>query len=232
MIFFDLDDTLMDHSGAERAAAMHVASELGVADGLPTEKFLERWCGATATFLKQYFDGQVTFQEQRRLRMRAVLETSLGDDDADSVFEIYRRKYEEHWQLFPDVVACLNGLKSRTLGIITNGAQSQQLHKLNVLGISQFFSRVLTSESAGVAKPNPAIFRLACAGANFKPGNCIYVGDRVDMDIEPAQAAGLRAILLARRDTESAPVGTVAISSLDQLNGAIAGYLLSEGICR
>jgi ribonucleotide monophosphatase NagD (HAD superfamily) len=62
------------------------------------------------------------------------------------------------------------------------------------------------SDALGVAKPEPAFFtRLLALLGDPEPGAVAYVGDRVDNDVEPARAAGLRAGMAAAR-----PVGAVA----------------------
>jgi HAD superfamily hydrolase (TIGR01549 family) len=58
---------------------------------------------------------------------------------------------------------------------------------------------MLMSDALGVAKPDPAFFTAVLNALNGpEPGNVAYVGDRVDNDVAPAAAAGLRAVWLRR----------------------------------
>jgi hypothetical protein len=57
---------------------------------------------------------------------------------------------------------------------------------------------VLCSESAGVEKPSPAFFARVIAEAAAPAREIAYVGDRLDNDVLPAMAAGMRGILLRR----------------------------------
>lgn len=46
-------------------------------------------------------------------------------------------------------------------------------------------------------KPHPDIFRIAAICLGVAPGDCLMVGDRMDLDIAGARAAGMPAVLIA-----------------------------------
>jgi putative hydrolase of the HAD superfamily len=48
----------------------------------------------------------------------------------------------------------------------------------------------------GWVKPEPAPFLCAIESLNMKPEEIVYVGDREDVDIEGAQAVGMKTILV------------------------------------
>jgi HAD superfamily hydrolase (TIGR01509 family) len=55
----------------------------------------------------------------------------------------------------------------------------------------------------GVAKPDPAIYRVALDRANKPASDCIMIGDSYDNDVVPAISLGLRTIwIVARPDKE------------------------------
>jgi FMN phosphatase YigB (HAD superfamily) len=58
--------------------------------------------------------------------------------------------------------------------------------------------RCATSESWGVAKPEPAFFERIIDELGVPAESIAYVGDRVDNDVVPAKAAGMTAIHLRR----------------------------------
>jgi HAD superfamily hydrolase (TIGR01509 family) len=62
---------------------------------------------------------------------------------------------------------------------------------LGRLGLDGFFSTVVTSAGAGVAKPDPAIFRLALRRLGVEAGRALHVGDE-PADEDGALAAGMR----------------------------------------
>ena len=57
---------------------------------------------------------------------------------------------------------------------------------------------VATSAAWGIEKPSAAFFDRIGVELGCSPAAIAYVGDRVDNDIEPAAAAGLRAIFVRR----------------------------------
>lgn len=80
-------------------------------------------------------------------------------------------------------------------------------------GISGGIDDVITSAGVGAAKPDPAVFRAALRAGAVAPAEAVHVGDRRVEDVEGAHAAGVRAILLARRDG-LAPAGAEAMVPL------------------
>lgn len=80
-----------------------------------------------------------------------------------------------------------------------------------------------SSERWGVEKPDLGFFAHVVEAAGAPAGEILYVGDRVDKDVLPALAAGLRAVRIRRgahADVES-PRDTITIGSLDELPEAL-----------
>jgi len=98
----------------------------------------------------------------------------------------------------PDAEAVL--IKLRSLGlkiaVLSNGAHASRLSILQGLGFSDYFDEIISSELAGVKKPNPAVFEYVCQRLNVEPSNALYVGDHPINDFYGATQAGLNALLL------------------------------------
>ena len=69
---------------------------------------------------------------------------------------------------------------------------------------------IATSAAWGVEKPSPAFFARIATELALPPEAIAYVGDRVDNDIVPADAAGMTAIFIRRGPWAwiQCPVGT------------------------
>jgi len=79
------------------------------------------------------------------------------------------------------------------LGIISNS--EGRIHELLTnVGIRDRFEVLIDSGIVGVAKPDPAIFRLAMGRAGVEPSRCLYVGDQPDVDVKAALAVGMNVI--------------------------------------
>lgn len=100
------------------------------------------------------------------------------------------------WQPFEDVSA----LTDITLpkGVISNWDRSLP-EKLKTF-IPLEFQWILGSEEMQVRKPEPAFFERALAHAGLKPDDVLYIGDSIKLDIQPALALGIRAVLIDRLD--------------------------------
>lgn len=60
------------------------------------------------------------------------------------------------------------------------------------------FAVVVDSAIAGVAKPDPRIYRLAVSALGLHPSTMLHVGDSWERDVIPAHAVGMHAAWLAR----------------------------------
>jgi HAD superfamily hydrolase (TIGR01509 family) len=101
------------------------------------------------------------------------------------------------WRPFPDTAPVLDELRVRgyRLAVLSNNSPIIE-HQLRALGIADRFEAVTSSEEAGVAKPDPRIFALACERMGVVPGAAVHVGDRLRADALASRSAGLRPVLL------------------------------------
>ncbi len=100
--------------------------------------------------------------------------------------------------LHPDARPCLESVAGA--GLAVGIAANQPAHREPV--VRRLFpaaSDVVLSGTVGVAKPDPAFFTAALDRLGVAdPSSVLYVGDRVDNDVLPALAAGMRAVHLRR----------------------------------
>jgi putative hydrolase of the HAD superfamily len=215
-IFFDLDDTLLDDTGAQAA----YLGELFVAwrGGLPHADeacFFESWRTALDHHFERHLRGEVTLVEQRRARIRDVFQAPLSDADCDARTREFLDAYEASWRLFDDVIPALDTLAHLPLGIITNGLELQQRDKLTRTGIVDRFAIIATSDGTKLSKPDPRIFHHAAAAVGARPEQCVHVGDDWRRDVEGASTAGFRAIWVVRgRGSSDPPLGVTRIETL------------------
>jgi len=103
------------------------------------------------------------------------------------------------YRLFPDVRPTLQALRAAgiRLGIISN-FEPWLLDVLELEGVRHLFEAEAVSGVLGVAKPDPAIFYSALSAAGVEAGDAVHVGDSVPLDVEPAWAVGMAAVLVDR----------------------------------
>lgn len=96
--------------------------------------------------------------------------------------------------LYEDAPRVLRTLSARyALGVIAN--QSDGLRdRLGAFGILPYFTYVVSSWDAGVMKPDRRLFEIALRTADCRPEEAVMIGDRLDNDIAPAKALGMKTV--------------------------------------
>lgn len=151
-VFFDLDDTLIDHNGAIRSAAGALFDNLMPNQENDCQVFVEQWITLNREWYKKFFAQQVTFQESARGKLREAFLPygyQFSDSDADTLLSEYWEQYVSMCQLFNDVKECFIQLQEYKIGVVTNGQENQQMEKLKRCGILSILDVVVTSEAAG-----------------------------------------------------------------------------------
>ncbi len=182
-VFFDLDDTLCDTIGTREERARRAFSLLcREHPRLDTESLVAR---AMAPAGDRLVTGVPAV-----LRELGLAETPTGTLAAGIwYFEGCLDLVRPH----PGVVETVAVLRrSYTLGIVTNGETKLQRAKCAQLALG--IEHVIISEECGHEKPDARIFRHAAAAAGTEPREAVFVGDRLDVDIGGAQAAGMRTV--------------------------------------
>lgn len=131
--------------------------------------------------------------------------------------------------LYPDARSTLSTLRADGLWVGIAGNQTKRAGDLlRSLGLPS--DMIATSDDWGVSKPDPEFFRRLVEAIPYDVNEILYVGDRLDNDIDPAASMGLQTALIRRgpwafiqqMDAESAP--TMQINSLASLPALIAEF--------
>lgn len=129
--------------------------------------------------------------------------------------------------LYPDALDCLRAAKEsgRLVGIAGNQPRGV-VTTLETLGLRADF--VASSADWGVAKPSPEFFERVISTVRLCAHEIMYVGDRLDNDVLPAHAAGLRTALLRRgpwghlhAQHVQSKVADLQLDSLDELTAVL-----------
>lgn len=146
-------------------------------------------------------------------RLRRTLSTGHGPAAADRVERTVKAMLA-HWEtayarsLRPspgaaEMLAHWSGRKR--LGVVSNFfLPHYPARYLERFGFAGRFEFILDSAAFGYKKPHPAIFSQALHLAGLNPGQAqrvLFIGDRPDLDILPAQACGLQVLHFDRAHT-------------------------------
>lgn len=93
--------------------------------------------------------------------------------------------------------------------------------KLAALGVGPYVEATLCATDANVnaLKPHPRGFERVCDALNLTPADVLYVGDRPDVDLVGAQAAGMPCALVGSR--MFGPLSHVTFSSFRSMKHAL-----------
>jgi len=83
------------------------------------------------------------------------------------------------------------------MGVVSNSSFGQHVirHELAKHGLIDGFSVVVVSAEYAVRKPNPLLFEAAAGLLGVSPVDVWFIGDRIDIDVVGARAAGMTAFL-------------------------------------
>lgn len=105
------------------------------------------------------------------------------------------------------------------LGIITNGGSFSQNKKIDTLGIREYLSTIIISESVNVKKPDKKIYAIALEEINISASDTWYIGDHPVNDILGSSSAGLTPVWIRGIHpwTEGHDEPSYQIDSINQL---------------
>jgi HAD superfamily hydrolase (TIGR01509 family) len=87
--------------------------------------------------------------------------------------------------------------KAFMLVVVTNNSAEMAHRTLGAIGIDDLFDHVFTVQDIGLIKPDPGIYRRVAEAIGIPPGQCMSIGDRPHVDLEPAAAIGMQTFLVA-----------------------------------
>jgi len=176
-----------------------------------------------------------------RLTFMAALGAVIADgDDHRDVFQmVCRPDWEKRYpdfsaayggfraeDLYPDAVPSLQTLRADgyKLAIFAN-QPARRTAELRALRIDP--DVMAMSDELGVNKPDPEFYVKALAYMHADASEVAYVGDRLDNDVRPSAAVGMRPVYLRRGPWGvigggEIPAGTLVIDSLTELVERIA----------
>jgi HAD superfamily hydrolase (TIGR01662 family) len=103
----------------------------------------------------------------------------------------------EETDLYPDARPAMEALHAMGVWVGVAGNQTSRagdiLRKLDLPA-----DMIATSDDWNAAKPDAAFFRALLSATPWEAREIVYVGDRLDNDLKPAKAAGMRTAFIRR----------------------------------
>ena len=194
-LLFDLDDTLLDHTGAAWDAVDQWCRELGLPEGQHA-----RFAAIERKWFQAYERGEVSHHGQRAERCREFLGRNMSDAEALAAYDGYLSAYREQWRAFADALPTFTwALESGfQVGILTNGEREMQQAKLEATGLALADVLLIPTVDLGCPKPQREAYLAACRQLGVDAADTLMVGDSLTNDVQGARKAGLHALHLDR----------------------------------
>lgn len=191
-IYFDLDNTLLDHNKAESKSHQAVYDSYPVLRQVPLDDWLETYQKVNHNLWVQYQGGEIDRHQLHFSRFHdSLVEKGLSTENSHEIGVSYMEKYREYWQWVEQAEETIDLVsKHFDVGIITNGFKETQLKKFEKLSMGRFTDQMVISEELGVLKPDPKVFDYATELAGVPREDILYVGDSYSSDVMGGLNAG------------------------------------------
>ncbi|XP_071996814.1 N-acylneuraminate-9-phosphatase [Engystomops pustulosus] len=199
-VFFDLDNTLIDTSGASKTAIEEVKKLLVDKSQFSEEEACIICNHFQTKLLHETLDSsKMTIDDLRVSHFETSMQDIRPGDHRDLSQECYNLWKTVRLQLMTLPESTINMLselrKSASLVLLTNGNRQVQREKIEACGVSPYFDAVVVGGEHPEEKPATSIFLHCCDLVQVKPEDCVMVGDNLDTDILGGLNAGLKATI-------------------------------------
>jgi putative hydrolase of the HAD superfamily len=230
-IYFDIDDTLVNHSQAEKQAIQMILQQFAdVFSNVHSDIFAQKFKIINKTLWHKLAHGELTVEQVRTQRFHQMLEffTSLSQSVISKLARTmgiqYLENYGLFWQLFDGASEAINTASQfAPLGLLSNGFRTQVLGKIQQFGWQNTFRHVVISEDIGIMKPHREIFDHALKITNATaPNEMLYIGDHYESDIIGAARAGWQTVWInLHAEMKADCLADAEITSIAEFNQAI-----------
>ena len=183
-VIFDIDNTLIDWKTEYDDKVKEVLTELN-------EKRKESEIKNLQEAINEYENYYLTFNLDKMVEfVREYTNIKYSKEVIQKILDMWGTCVPESYSV--ENIDTLKYLKNKyELVILTDWFLKPQLNRLKLLKIDKFFSEIYTAENAK-RKPNKEAFFQAIG--EYKPEECIMIGDSYERDVIGAINSGLYAV--------------------------------------
>jgi len=224
-VIFDLDETLIDSKKGTFEADKKITQMIN-------EHLKDRKLNLTKSqILKEVrsFDDKMNREvKYDRDKWWQVIVNNLGVNMTLSKAFIrkltiaYWYAYARSSRPYRDTLSTLRYLKKKglLLGLLTDTdvLKGMKKRRISELPFRHFFDAiVIAGEDTAKTKPSPEPYELVARKLGVTASECVFVGDRPFTDIKGAKTAGMKTVLVCRRDWRFDVKADWTIKSLSEL---------------
>ena len=151
----------------------------------------------------------------------------LGVEDPDAFIDAEHEVWKQAHQVLGSAQALLESLRARGLktGLVANAwPEPARLLRADIAaaGLADLLDVIVLSPEAGAAKPAPEIFLAATDALEVDPIDTIFVGDRLETDVQGAANLGMTTVQALWFSADDSTAGVepdfMAFTPMDVLN--------------
>lgn len=198
-VLLDFDNTLYDYDNAHNFAIFqcykHIAMNINISEKEFFELYNEARTETHNTLINQAASHSRLLYFQKFFECyynRTMYKLSLDFE------EYYWSNFLNKMMIYPEAKDFLENLKRKSIDVCIVTDLTAQIQKRKIInsGLESYINFMVSSEEAGVEKPNPKIFKLALQKLNKDIHEVIMVGDNLIKDIEGASQIGIKSYLI------------------------------------
>jgi putative hydrolase of the HAD superfamily len=164
LVLLDMDNTLYDYQQCHETGTQSMLNLWSQRFGGDTRAFEEAYKRSRQDVKKKYPGKAIS--HSRLFYSQGAVEEILNITDAGLIMELYAAYWDNFissMKLHDDVLPFLTACKEKNIPVvmITDMTAHTQFRKVVHLGINDYLNFIVTSEEAGVEKPDSAIYLLA-----------------------------------------------------------------------
>lgn len=219
-VLFDLDDTLYDHLHSARQGLLGLSKRYPYMQAITLAELEQRFSEILELTHTKMLQGDMNQDEARCIRFQHLFESfgvQINQQQALDDYRMFRIDYDASRRVVAGSHELLTELRSMDLrlGVITNNMTTEQINKLKMLELADYFEVVSISEQIGAAKPDPKIYLTTLDHLQLTTNDVVMVGDSLTTDIAGATALNIRSVWL-KRDVASQAVAPTAVSTIER----------------
>ncbi len=202
LVLFDLDNTILDFSKIEEYSLKKTFLKYSISIN---EEDVRKYREINKEEWGKYENGLQSKEETTLNRFMAFSDYLGKEFPTEDVNRRYLESLTDEVYFVENAESTLIGIDRLgvEMGLLTNGVKRIQEKRFEKAALGRFFKHVLTSEEAGVAKPDTRIFDMIVNLFGVDRGETIFVGDSFDSDIVGASRSGMLPLWYVPDGTEN-----------------------------
>ncbi|MBO5031359.1 MAG: HAD family hydrolase [Lachnospiraceae bacterium] len=146
-------------------------------------------------YIKPEIQIEAVFQE-----VFAANGYDITEEQTTFLCESFRKISLIYLSLFPDTLACLEGLKKagKKIYLLSNAQRSFTWQELEMTGLVPYFDGILISSDENCMKPDPEFYNICCERYRLDKEQSVMIGNELKSDMAGAKAAGIDGFYINR----------------------------------